>query len=101
MVKKHETKLEPIDQELLELGPFAKERHEMVHHDWPLPLDLHVTPRKRKPYSPTGRGGRRVKSTDELSPLAGVLQSIGENLSKNRGKREFRKKLDHHHGRLS
>ena len=44
----------------------------MVHHDWPLPLDLHVTPRKRKPYSPTGRGGRRVKSTDELSPLAGV-----------------------------
>ena len=86
LVKKHETKLEPIDQELLELGPFAKERHD-VHHDWPLPLELHPVHRKRT----TGRGagrGRRVKSTDELSPLAGTSPELRrEPIKKPRKKR--------------
>ena len=70
LVKKYETKLEPIDQQLLELGPFAKERHDVVPHDWPLQLELHAAQRKRRTYSPTGRGGRRTKSSDEPSPLA-------------------------------
>ena len=70
LVKKHETKLEPIDQQLLELGPFAKERHDSLHHDWPLPPDMML--KKRKPYSPTSRGPRRTRSTDEPSPLAAI-----------------------------
>lgn len=97
LTKKYQISIERIDQQVLELGPFAKDiqydRCEKIQLDWHTPMEPFKKERRKGAYSP-GRGSRRSRtSTDGPSPLAMVVPSpemrpVRDTSRRGRGKRQ-------------